>query len=188
MKKFKERLIWERIILKRNKPKISIAKKMFDTVDKNREHLKTRFTREKETQKIEDTLKYLFEDDKETKEWKKVWYWIYLNNKYIGNIWIFNINKKNKTAEIGYWLSKDFTRKWYMTEAVKILEKEFFENFGINRIEICCDEKNIASSWVAKKCWYKLEWKLREHIYDERSNKYTNTLIFSKIKSEHTKI
>jgi len=32
-----------------------------------------------------------------------------------------------------------------MTEAIKILEKEFFKNFDINRIEICCDENNIAS-------------------------------------------
>jgi len=187
MKKFKKFLKWERVVLKRNIPTIKIATKIFDTVDKNREHLKPRFTREKETKTIEDTLKYLFEDEKESQKWKKAGYWIYLKNKYIGNIWIFDINKENKSAEIGYWLSKEFTRKWYMTEAIKILEKEFFKNFDINRIEICCDENNIASKWVAEKCWYKLEWKLREHIYNKEREKYTNTLIFSKLKSEYKK-
>ena len=185
IRKFKQTLRWERINLKRNKPTIVIAKKIFNTVDQNRNHLKIWFPREKETQTIEDTLKYLFEGEKETEKWKKAWYWIYLNNKYIGNIWIFNISEKNKSAEIGYRLSKKFTRNWYITEAIKIIEKEFFENFKLNRIEICCDEKNLASKWVAEKCGYSFEWKIREHIYDKEYKKYTNTLIFSKLKSEY---
>ncbi|HKL44302.1 MAG TPA: hypothetical protein VJ892_03415 [Candidatus Absconditabacterales bacterium] len=51
MKKFKKILKGERVVLKRNIPTIKIATKIFDTVDKNRNHLKTRFTREKETSK-----------------------------------------------------------------------------------------------------------------------------------------
>jgi ribosomal-protein-serine acetyltransferase len=187
LKKFKQKLIWDRIILKRNKPTITIAKEIFNTVDNNREHIKPWLTREKDTKTIEDNLKYLFEEEKETILWKKVWYWIYLNNTYIGNIWIFNIDQDNKSAEIGYWLSKDFTRKWYITEAVKLVEKEFFENFNLNRIQIRYDKKNIASQWVAKKCWYKLEWEIREDFYDNYSNQYRNTIISSKLKSEYKK-
>lgn len=89
---------------------------------------------------------------KKTKKGKRVEYGIYIHNEYIGNISIFDINTKKKSGEIGYWLSAAHTRKGYMTEAVKILEKEAFEKMKLNRIQIKCNERNQASFGVAKKC------------------------------------
>jgi RimJ/RimL family protein N-acetyltransferase len=73
-----------------------------------------------------------------------------------------------------------------MTEAVKIVEKEFFTN-GLNRIQIKCDERNIASSGVAKKCGYVFEGKFREDSYSEYFKDFRNTLVFSKLKSDFKK-
>lgn len=103
----------------------------------------------------------------------------------LGILVFFNISEKNKSGEIGYWISSEFTRKGYMTEAVGIIEKEVFDNFGINRISIKCDERNKASSGVAKKCGYKFEGKLREYSYNGYFKGFRNMLFYSKLVQEY---
>jgi ribosomal-protein-serine acetyltransferase len=184
-KKFKNKLTGERVVLKRTKPTITTATTIFSAIDANRKHIRPYMLWEKHTLKIEDLMQYLFDKEKLTKLGEKVEYGIYLNNEYIGNIGVININQKNKSAEIGYWLAENFTKKGYMTEAVKILEKEFFENFKLNRIQIHCDEQNEASKSVIKKCGYKFEGTHREDSFNEYFNNFRNTLMFSKLQSEY---
>jgi ribosomal-protein-serine acetyltransferase len=184
MKKFKDTLKGKRIILKRTIPTIDLAKTIFSVVDANRSHLAPWFPWEEFTLKEEDSMKYLLDKEEETEKGKKVEYGIYVNNEYVGNIGVFDISEKNKSVEIGYWLSSNFTRKGYMTEAVKIVEKEFFKHFKVNRIQIKCDDDNEASIGVAKKCNYVFEGKLRKDDYSKRFRKFRNTVIFSKLKSE----
>ena len=145
------------------------------------------FPWEKKTLRVEDSLKYLFDKEKQVKAGEKLEYGIYIGKEYIGNIGIFNIDKEKKSAEIGYWLSLRFIRNGYTTEAVKILEKEFFTNSDLNRIQIKCDERNIASAGVAKKCGYVFEGKFREDSYSEHFKDFRSTLVFSKLKSEFKK-
>jgi ribosomal-protein-serine acetyltransferase len=185
--KFKNKLIGKRIVLKITKPDITMANIMFKVINENRKHLRPWFSWEKATKKVEDSLKHLFDKEEKVKEGKKVEYGIYIDNEYIGNIGIFDINQDKKSAEIGYWLSAKFIRRGYATEAVSILEKEFFLNHSINRIEICCDDKNIASAAVAKKCGYTFEGKLRENVYSKHFKSFRNTLVFSKLKSDFKK-
>lgn len=185
--KFREQLKGERLTLKRTRPTLKMATLMFDLVDKNRTHLETWFPWPKSTLKVEDSLKYLFDNEQEAEKKLKIQYGIYIKNKYIGNISIFDINEKKKSAEIAYWLSSLHTRNGYITEAVKILEKEAFENLKLNRLQIRSEERNKASSGVAEKCGYILEGKLREDGFNEHFQDFRNTLVFSKLKSEYIK-
>jgi|AntRauTorcE11897_2_1112592.scaffolds.fasta_scaffold03651_3 ribosomal-protein-serine acetyltransferase len=187
VKKIKNKLIGERIILKITKPSIVIASTIFRVIDENRKHLRPWFPWEKATKKAEDSLKYLFDKEVQVKAGEKVEYGIYVDNEYIGNIGIFDIDKNTKSAEIGFWLSAKFIRNGYVTEAVRILEKEFFSNNNLNRIQIQCDEKNIASSGVAKKCGYIFEGKRREGSYSEHFKAFGDILVFSKLKSDFKK-
>ena len=63
--KFKNQLKGDRLVLKRTKPTIQMAKTMFTVVDDNREHLKPWFSWEKSTLKVEDSLKYLFDKEEQ---------------------------------------------------------------------------------------------------------------------------
>ncbi len=185
--KFKNQLKGDRITLKRTRPTLKMAESMFKVIDENRKHLEPWFPWPKLTLKIEDSLKYLFDKELKTEKGEIVEYGIFINNEYIGNISIFNINKKNKSGEIGYWLSSYYTRKGYMTEAVKVLEKEAFEKMKLNRVQIKCDERNKASFGVAKKCDYKYEGNFRADSFSEYFNDFRNTFVFSKLKSEYKK-
>ena len=184
---FKDEIKGERIVLRINKPEITLAKNVFKTIDENREHLKPWFIWVDLTLKVEDTLKYFFDINQKLLDGNKVEYGIFLNDVFIGNIALFDFNDKNKSAEIGYWLSEKHTRKGYMTEAVKLLEKEGFENLNLNRILLKCDEKNIASTGVAKKNNYVLEGTLRKDVWSDYFNNFRNSLYFSKLKEEWLK-
>ena len=183
----KQKLIGKRIILKRNKPTLKMAEAMFALIDCNRKHLRPWFPWEALTLKVEDSFKYLLENDEKFKKGEKIEYGIYIGAEYAGNIGVFSINQDRKSAEIGYWLSDKFLRHGYMTEAVKVIEKEFFTGGGLNRIVIRCDEKNPASEGVIKKCAYKYEGCAREEVYSKHFKSFRNMRIFSKLKSEFKK-
>lgn len=183
----KSKLIGKRLVLKRKKASVIMATTVFNTVSDNRKHLRPWFPWVDLTLRVEDSLKYLFENEDKFKSGEKVEYSIWLKQEYIGNIGIFNISKEKKSAEIGYWLSSKFTRNGYMTEAVRIIEKEFFINQDLNRIQIRCDEANLASAGVAKKCKYFLEGKCREESYSKYFKSFRSNLVFSKLKSEFKK-
>lgn len=85
-------------------------------------------------------------------------YSIVLNEtaKAIGSIDIHHIDTANHSAEIGYWLAEEYNGNGYMSEAVKIIEKQAFDE-GLNRLVIKVELSNIASCRVAEKNNYILE-------------------------------
>lgn len=184
--KFKDELKGGRIILIKNTPTLRNAQHIFEGVKNNRRHLRPWFPWEQETKVVEDSLKYLFSHDEFQKKGEKNGYSIYLKGKFIGNLSIFGIDDKNKSGEIGYWLDKKHTMEGYMTEAVRLLEKEAFR-CGLNRIQIKCDSRNKASAATALKCGYLLEGELREDVYSQYFKDFRNTLVFSKLRSDYKK-
>jgi RimJ/RimL family protein N-acetyltransferase len=186
LKKFKDELRGKRLILRRSLSTIKNAQNIFEAVKENRRHLRPWFPWEKETKVVEDSLKYLFNHEEFVKKGEKAGYGIYLDDKFIGHLGLFDVSDKNKSGEIGYWLSKNYTRCGYMTEAVKLLENEAFR-VGLNRIQIKCDKRNVASSGVALKCGYILEAERRQDTYSDYFKDFRNTLIFSKLKTDFLK-
>lgn len=182
--KFESELKGERIVLKRIEPTIELAQEVFAQVDKNREYLRKWLPWADFMKSAEDELKYFFDEEKKVEKGEKINYGIFLDNVYAGNIGFFDVDDKVMSGEIGYWLSEDFGRKGYVTEAVKTLEKHLFQDLGFNRIQIKCDEKNIPSAKVAEKCGYVLEGILRQDERSEYFNENRNTKLFSKLKSE----
>jgi RimJ/RimL family protein N-acetyltransferase len=187
MAKFKAKLIGKRLVLKKLKPTIATASTVFQVIAENRQHLLPWFIWVKTEKSAEDAFKYLLALEEKSKLGEKVDYGIYLNREYIGNVGAFDINQKNKSAEIGYWLSKKFTRNGYMTEAVRLLEKDLFFRLNLHRVQIKCDERNKPSAGVAKKCGYVFEGRHREDIYSDYFKDNRNTLVFSKLKAEFKK-
>jgi len=104
-------------------------------------------------------------------------------DKVIGVIDIFNIDWKDKNAELGYWLGKKYWGKGLMTEAVKLMLKFAFEKLKLHRVYAGVFEENIASRRVLEKTGFKLEGIKRECRY--RYNKWHNELIFGILKQEY---
>ncbi len=77
-----------------------MAEMMFAVIDHNRDHLKQWLERVASTHKVEDTFKYLFEKEQETKQGKKIEYGIFAGREYICNISLFGISQKYASAEM----------------------------------------------------------------------------------------
>lgn len=109
-------------------------------------------------------------------------YSIVLNEtaKAIGSIDIHNIDLSNYSAEIGYWLAKDYNGNGYMSEAVKLIEKQSF-NAGLNRIIIRSEVDNVASCRVAEKNNYVFEGIHKQEIF--KYDKFRDIKVYAKLKN-----
>lgn len=190
MKRFNRELVGKRLTLKLLEPSFDMAQTIFKTIEESREHLLPwlDWASLEFTKTPEDSFIFLYKAASEWKEGVKFEYGIFLDGKtYLGNIGVFDVDEKKRTAEIGYWLKKSATRKGYMTEAVKLIENEFFKEDGLQRLQICCDVNNIASARVAKKCGYQLEGRLRKITYSPVLKRHRDCFLFSKLKEDWEK-
>src|SRR5581483_6948778 len=53
-------------------------------------------------------------------------------------------------VDLGYWVSVEHTRRGIAAEAARMLTTAAFEEPSVARVEIHCDEANVASAAVAR--------------------------------------
>lgn len=160
----KETIVSERIVLKRRFHECD--DEMWPTISGNREFLREYLFWVDKTQNFEDVVEAT---DMFIKMWEEDTNWCYniyrlSDNKLLGCIDAHSLHFKNQHAELGYWLSQSETRKGYMKEAVRALEKEIFD-LGFHRVVIECDIHNQNSRMVAQKSGYTLESIAKEALY-----------------------
>ena len=87
------------------------------------------------------------------------------------------LNGSVPSFEIGYWGRLGYQGQGYVTETVRVLTRVGLEVFQANRIQICCDERNLRSRRVAERAGYDLEAVLKN---EQRApdGKLRNTLVF----------
>jgi len=81
----------------------------------------------------------------------------------IGVIGLHKIDWRNGTAEVGYWLWKEYWGRGYGSEAVKLLVKYAFEVMNLRKLYARVLEPNEASKRILEKNGFKLAGRLRKH-------------------------
>ena len=84
--------------------------------------------------------------------------------------------------EIGYWCRKKFQNQGYITESTVAISEFGFHRLNAERIEICCDSKNVRSQKIPRKLGFFLEATLKNDIRSN-SGELRDRLIFSKVRS-----
>src|SRR5581483_9208819 len=90
---------------------------LFQLVEKNRKHLGQWFPWVEETQSVGDVENVIREDIEKFENGEGVFFIIEYEGIPVGVISFNSIDKKNKSARIGYWLDKDHQGKGIMTES-----------------------------------------------------------------------
>ena len=67
---------------------------------------------------------------------------------------MMEINIRNHSATLSYWLCKPFTGQGLMTESVKLITKFAFETLKLNRLELLVSVHNGKSAAVAMRCGF----------------------------------
>ena len=179
IKEYPSEIIGEDFKLVKLAPTAENLQIIFDIIVENREEFRPWLEWVDFVQKPEDE-KCVLESDQNPE--KAEWF-IQFNNKIVGRVGFVNLSRSNNRGEIGYWLDKNASGHGIMTKAFSLIEKNAFENWGFNRIELKIDPKNTKSLGVAKRMNYKQEGILRqEHFIHDV---YEDSILFSKLKSEY---
>ena len=104
-------------------------------------------------------------------------------NLLLGGINVGNVRRGvSQSAAIGYWVGKQYARKGYMYEALKILLPSLFIDLRLNRIEAATLEENNASRNLLVKIGFKKEGLLRQYL--KINNKWRDHILYSYISDE----
>ncbi len=90
---------------------------------------------------------------------------IYLDGKLIGSMGFNPISRKNKRAEIGYWISSEYQKQGIVTDCVRALTSFGFRELALHRIEIHCSTRNAKSSAIPEKLGFTLEGVFRDAFF-----------------------
>jgi len=86
-----------------------------------------------------------------------------------------------RSAEIGYWIAKDYWRKGIATYAINEIISLVFKNTDIVRLFACVFSQNTASLNVLGKCGFELESVHNKAIY--KNDEFYNNHVFSLLKT-----
>lgn len=70
---------------------------------------------------------------------------------------MIDVNLKNHSATVSYWLLEKFTGRGLMTEALDLVNKYCLYTLRLNRMEVFASVDNPKSGAVAERCGYLLE-------------------------------
>ncbi|MBY0550887.1 MAG: GNAT family N-acetyltransferase [Candidatus Obscuribacterales bacterium] len=105
---------------------------------------------------------------------------IAVDGKAVGSIGVMpQTDVSRKTAEIGYWLGKNYWGKGIVSEALEAFSNWCFAEFGLVRLFANAYETNTASARVLEKAGFQREALLRNAAF--KNGKVQNELLFGKI-------
>ena len=90
-------------------------------------------------------------------------------------------NEKRRTAQIGYWLGRDFWGRGIATAALRVVSKRAFATTDILRLEAGVYHPNVASMRVLEKCAYEREGVMRSAVV-KRGEIY-DAVMYAKLRS-----
>jgi len=87
------------------------------------------------------------------------------NPEIAGVIGLHGVNWSDRTAAIGYWISKPHEGKGLITRACAAIVTYAFTQLNLNRIEILCATQNARSQAVPQRLGFTHEGTLRQAVY-----------------------
>lgn len=107
-------------------------------------------------------------------------------NQIIGIISLMEIDYKNRNAEIGCWLGKNFWGQGLCQEAVELMLNFAFNTLKLKRIWAKVVHPNKRAQMVLREVGFKYEGRLRKNTF--RNGKWMDDLIFAILKEDWEKI
>jgi RimJ/RimL family protein N-acetyltransferase len=99
-----------------------------------------------------------------------------------GGVSIYDVNRQQATAALGYWLCPQARGRGVASGAVRLLAQWGFTKLGLARIELTCGPDNTASQRVAARCGFQREGVMRSHQAFKGGRR--DTMLFSLLPGE----
>jgi ribosomal-protein-alanine N-acetyltransferase len=100
----------------------------------------------------------------------------------VGRVTYFDLNPRNRSAEIGYLIAPEFRGQGYAGEALSLLLEYLFSELHLNKVTAQTAEFNKESVELLRKLGFKQDGRLRDHhVLDDE---YYDDLVFSILAGE----
>lgn len=163
-------------------PETDFAQALFQIVDNQREYLGKWLPWVEKTKDEKDSLEFLKSSILFNIGGQKLTTFIFYKKSLTGSIAFVNINKRNRAAEIGYWLSENMQGKGIMTQSCERLIRYGFEKMNLHRMEINIATENLKSLAIPRKLNFHYEGTIRESLFF--NNKFYDGEKYSLLKRE----
>ncbi len=105
----------------------------------------------------------------------------------IGFIRVFNIIWAVPSAELAFFIDRNFEGKGIMTEAVQAVMRFAFDQLQIEKLRLRVATDNYASQRLARKCAFRREGDLRSE-FRRPSGEMIDVMLFGYTKAEYDKV
>ena len=158
------------------------AQSIFNMVNENRNHLRQWLPFVDRMQTVAFAQNFVHGTMQKNKAGNEFAFVIFENDRMIGRIGVYKIDRQNKIGEIGYWIIEGAQGKGIITKSCQALIDYCFNELDLNRIEIKCGTKNIKSKTIPERLKFTQEGIIRqgELLYD----KYIDLNLYALLKSE----
>ena len=146
-------------------PDENFAEELFTIVDTQRNYLGQWLPWVEYTKTIENSIEFLKNSILFNQGGQRLTTFIFCKQKLVGSVILVKISKKNKSSELGYWVSQDVEGQGLATQSCKRLIKYVFSQMDIHRIEINAITENKKSIAVAKKLGFSYEGNIRDGFF-----------------------
>lgn len=107
------------------------------------------------------------------------------SGKVIGTIGFMWVQTDNRSAEVGYSLSRQYWNQGYMSEALQAIVDFGFDRLNLNRIEAQHECDNPASGHVMQHAGMRREGTLRQRIFNK--GRYVDVDLYAIVRSDRSK-
>ncbi|MPM28323.1 putative ribosomal N-acetyltransferase YdaF [bioreactor metagenome] len=139
------------------------AEGFFEHIEANRPRYSDTIPFVSRTHSVEAMRENICRNLKRQEEGISELYTLWDGERMAGYFLIREMEKEAGWAEIGYMIGADWQGKGLTLQICRLLIEELFNDHGMTKIVICCNDDNLASIGVAKKLGFTLEGALRQH-------------------------
>lgn len=158
------------------------AEGFFEHIEANRARYSDTIPFVSRTHSVEEMRENILRNLKRQDEGVSELYTLWDGERMAGYFLIREMEKEAGWAEIGYMIGAEWQGKGITLHICHLLIEELFNEHGMTKIVICCNDDNLASIGVAKKLGFTLEGTLRQHYVV--NGKLRNMCYFGLLKEE----
>jgi ribosomal-protein-serine acetyltransferase len=135
---------------------------LMDVVNANRTYLREWLTWLDFMKTPEEFRNFAAASEKRNAEGSEYSCVILYKEQVVGRIGLYFLDKMNRIASIGYWVSEEHQGEGIISKACETVMKYGFEELNLNRIEVKCGTGNSKSLAIPKRLGFQREGIIRQ--------------------------